>query len=560
MRSSRIDERLGQIYKKIVIANMRVMLTFLCFIAVLGTSMLACDISERTFFVGDFVLLNILIVVLFVAIFMFLRKRIDLTEMNVKVHRGILLLVICALSIAWLLLTRYTPRSDQMAIYAGVQGLRAGDYSLFEAGGYFMKNPQQYGLVFIYYLWSLVFGSLDCLAYQLLNVVAIVLFYKKAGDICSHLGLNEKYLVFYGYMGIIFYPLIMYCSFIYGTLLGLAFALTALDHEIVFFKDGKKLHAVISLLFVVLAIFAKTNYIIFAIAMVIYAALETLKAKKVIFICYLIALIALLPISSSAPLQIAYRVTGQSECDSISAVAFVAMGLQEGPRANGWHNGYDNDSFVNNGYDSDVQRYEAIRSIGGRLRAFYRDPKYGAEFFLLKLASQWNNPTFECYWINQVCDTDIEQSSFIKYIVSKEGSTKAYGYLDVMLLLTLVGALAAFWLKDDFTQRQLIFATIFIGGFLFHIFWEAKGQYTLPYFVLLFPYAVMGYNALADGIMTIKTELMEHKKPVIDRKKGILLACTVLIVTLFIGINAPSLSRDNMTWQYYLETDEIIEG
>lgn len=40
--------------------------------------------------------------------------------------------------------------------------------------------------------------------------------------------------------------------------------------------------------------------------------------------------------------------------------------------------------------------------------------------------------------------------------------------------------------------QGLFFAVIFIGGFLFHLFWEAKGQYTVSYFTLLIPYAVLG--------------------------------------------------------------------
>ena len=32
-----------------------------------------------------------------------------------------------------------------------------------------------------------------------------------------------------------------------------------------------------------------------------------------------------------------------------------------------------------------------------------------------------------------------------------------------------------------------------LGGFLFHIFWEGKCQYTLPYYILLFPFSIQGY-------------------------------------------------------------------
>ena len=46
---------------------------------------------------------------------------------------------------------------------------------------------------------------------------------------------------------------------------------------------------------------------------------------------------------------------------------------------------------------------------------------------------------------------------------------------------------------------------IFIGGFLFHILWEAKGQYTLPYCVCLLPMCVWGYGFAVAWIR-------EHKK------------------------------------------------
>ena len=39
---------------------------------------------------------------------------------------------------------------------------------------------------------------------------------------------------------------------------------------------------------------------------------------------------------------------------------------------------------------------------------------------------------------------------------------------------------------------ELLYITALIGGFLFHTFWEAKCQYTLPYFILLIPLAVIG--------------------------------------------------------------------
>lgn len=56
--------------------------------------------------------------------------------------------------------------------------------------------------------------------------------------------------------------------------------------------------------------------------------------------------------------------------------------------------------------------------------------------------------------------------------------------------------------------HRLLLPMIFIGGFIFHMFWEAKCQYTVTYFVLLIPYCVKGLmdmtDEIADWILHIK--------------------------------------------------------
>ena len=46
--------------------------------------------------------------------------------------------------------------------------------------------------------------------------------------------------------------------------------------------------------------------------------------------------------------------------------------------------------------------------------------------------------------------------------------------------------------------HRLLLPMIFIGGFIFHLFWEAKGQYTITYFVLLIPYCVKGVMDMTE--------------------------------------------------------------
>ena len=58
------------------------------------------------------------------------------------------------------------------------------------------------------------------------------------------------------------------------------------------------------------------------------------------------------------------------------------------------------------------------------------------------------------------------------------------------------------WLLLNFWRRkgledQALMITIF-GGFLFHMLWEAKGRYILPYFVMMLPMAAVGLSMLAN--------------------------------------------------------------
>ena len=58
--------------------------------------------------------------------------------------------------------------------------------------------------------------------------------------------------------------------------------------------------------------------------------------------------------------------------------------------------------------------------------------------------------------------------------------------------------------------------TIFIGGFLFHTFLEAKGQYTMPYFTLLIPLAIQGYGiAVRAGMKGEKQALLWVMPPMV---------------------------------------------
>jgi len=62
---------------------------------------------------------------------------------------------------------------------------------------------------------------------------------------------------------------------------------------------------------------------------------------------------------------------------------------------------------------------------------------------------------------------------------------------------------AIFWIIFNYKNSEpycVLFLLEFVGGFIFHIAWEVKAQYALPYVVMIIPYCVKGYADVANKI------------------------------------------------------------
>ena len=91
--------------------------------------------------------------------------------------------------------------------------------------------------------------------------------------------------------------------------------------------------------------------------------------------------------------------------------------------------------------------------------------------------------------------------------------------------------------------HRLLLPMIFIGGFIFHLFWEAKGQYTITYFVLLIPYCAKGLmdmtDDIAEGILTLERnstilETVKHfyNRPTVKYIIGLVVSCILISLLL----------------------------
>ena len=88
-------------------------------------------------------------------------------------------------------------------------------------------------------------------------------------------------------------------------------------------------------------------------------------------------------------------------------------------------------------------------------------------------------------------------------------------YQKVLLIITcLCSLIVLLQNRKDLSLDVLFLITIFIGGFAFHILWEAKSRYIIPYIVALIPVASISIHS-----MGIKEKVTNLFSKILNRKK-----------------------------------------
>ena len=178
-------------------------------------------------------------------------------------------------------------------------------------------------------------------------------------------------------------------------------------------------------------------------------------------------------------------------------ILYVAMGMQKGEGAPGWSNGYIlHNYWGESDFDAEASTAMAIQDIGASVDGFVQDPLYAVRFYTEKFTSQWNDPTYECFamtHINGSARGPVANSMFDGKL-----HTLMTWFMNEYQSLIFIGVffwlLFSFWLKKGLEDHTLLITII--GGFLFHMLWEAKGRYILPYFVMMLPMAAVGLSQL----------------------------------------------------------------
>ena len=508
-----------------------------------------------------------------------------------KFRRGLLvftLTFVFGLGILLILFGRTVPAADALSVYnAAAEWILGNTDIIHPTVSYLSYYPQQIGLMafleLLLRIWNLT--GLSVPAWHFIKLVYVCLL---CGAIWfQYLSLQylwpenyKKISCCYLVLVCCNLPMIMYSSFVYGEIPSFAAlsvgcylllrllggvspggssrdnvsrndapSVTAYDYvprmlrQILFTGFG-------SILFLTLSVMLRKNSLIPIIAVLLVLLFEALRPGRngkmrlgllIMAVCLAVTSVGILPL-----VQKCYeKKAGNTLSSGVTAMSYLAMGMQEASRGCGWYNGFNIDTYDTAGMDTALANEISRLAIDERLTYFREHPGYTADFYLHKHLSQWADGTYASR--QATLATYGGRSAFFKEVY--EGSLSG-GYIEwcnawqnVLYLGVLVfcidslkkrrkskvvGHMAdqtaghtagctADHMADQLGADQLgadrhgadrlyIYVGLIavLGGFLFHTFWEANSRYIFSYSLLLMPYCGTGvYTGLCrirDGV------------------------------------------------------------
>ena len=490
-----------------------------------------------------------------------------------KFRRGLLvftLTFVFGLGILLILFGRTVPAADALSVYnAAAEWILGNTDIIHPTVSYLSYYPQQIGLMafleLLLRIWNLT--GLSVPAWHFIKLVYVCLL---CGAIWfQYLSLQylwpEKYKkISCCYLVLVCcnLPMIMYSSFVYGEIPSFAalsvgcyllLRLLGSSSRILFTGFG-------SILFLTLSVMLRKNSLIPVIAVLLVLLFEALRPGRngkmrlgllIMAVCLAVTSVGILPL-----VQKCYeKKAGNTLSSGVTAMSYLAMGMQEASRGCGWYNGFNIDTYDTAGMDTAIANEISRLAIDERLTYFREHPGYTADFYLHKHLSQWADGTYasrqatlatyggrsaffkEVYegslsggyieWCNAwqnvlylgvlvFCIDSLKKRRKSKVVGHMADQTAGYTAgctADHMAEHTtgrtadpIVGHTAGRTADRPGTDHLYVYVGLIavLGGFLFHTFWEANSRYIFSYSLLLMPYCGAGvYTGICrirDGV------------------------------------------------------------
>ncbi|MED9970171.1 MAG: glycosyltransferase family 39 protein [Ruminococcus sp.] len=506
-----------------VVVNIICLFAFLAFgyIAIMGffqTSRIdpVAYSAEKILFETDNLALNLFFTAIFILILFAMRRFYDFfAKINMIALEIILTVYVILIGFIWIFSVTSIPAADSANIYETARQAAVNDYtSLHDFTNFYNKDfysgysyynfyPFQLGFVLICEVIYRIFGTESSMPVQVINVLATGAAYLGLAKI-TRLLFKRKSIEFMAVflLALCFQPII-FCTFVYGNILGMSLGIWACFFLIKYFQTNKWTFLIPCGILLVVSTIAKYNNLIYLIAFVIMLIVHVVKEKKWQSIAFAVA-ICIATVGSSSLIIASYESrAGVTLANGVSQVLYLDMGMQESGRAPGWYTTTGLSIYLKNQFDDDAANAEAWQQIDQRMNEFSNRPEYALDFYSKKILSQWNEPTFESIWVSKVKGHEID----VKGGIGEAVYDKSLGqflelhfglYMRVLYLLFAIGIYALF-IRKKTNICTVLLPLVLMGGFGYHFLCEAKSQYILTYVPLIIPTAAYALNLVLLG-------------------------------------------------------------
>lgn len=484
---------------------MIVVMLFLTVVSLLFRSYIDVTYQEIIYYRKDNVLLAVLFLAATIAIVWWGKKKGILDKIPEKPLFFLLMVYVACVSGIWAYASHSFPTADQASILKCVDGLIHGNYECMEPmspHGYLQYNRHQVGLTAFYEVFTRIFtgGQVNYQAVYVLNVLMIMGIFWGLYLVTRQLTNRKEIITLELLLSFGMFQLMLYSTFVYGLIPGLFFDVFGIYFMLKLMKSKRWYDGCLMALMCALAIIMKSNYLVFLIAVGITLVIKSISERYPVYLLYLLLAVAgFLGINAAAQKTYENR-TGIEFGDTIPNTAYLAMGMQEGAMAPGWFNGFNHVTYRMNDYNEKVTDQISRAYIKERLQEFAGDPLECLKFYYYKIISQWNEVTYECFWISTNEGNHTRKLSLVvESLYTGRLHTAAEAAMNLYQLLMFAGTLLCAWsLRKNGDISKVICLLCILGGFLFHILWEGKSQYLISYFPLMLPCAAWGMTTLTD--------------------------------------------------------------
>lgn len=431
----------------------------------------------------------------FIVICLVVIKSIE--TLQKKIHRISELICILVFSvgvvlcIGWLFFYRSYPIYDQQILFTEAQKIVGYDDSAYYTE-YFNMYKRQRLVVLIIALGLKIFGN-NCYGFRLFNIIGAILLFigiKKCADNVY----NDKIRSCLSFCFIcLFYPIVVYTSFLYGTLWAVTGATWGFYYTMRWVKERKNSSIILLSICFVLGISMHQSAAVLFVAASIYILLTATKGN-IIKSLLAVVLATVLLMGVGKTVDIVYEnITQISSGDTLPVLATVAMGITAetedgGPGA---QNGLSVNLYFDNYNSAKLTNESAVTIIKNAIYE-YMTGQRRLSFFVDKTKYQWLDASFGARKII-ICDENNSEMFISFYGSSIRDILFKLQHVVLITMYFLCVIASIYTLKNiSIITPHFLFQLCVIGGFLFSLIWESLSRYCLPYYIWIVMEGIYG--------------------------------------------------------------------